>query len=110
MRILAALAVKLLAVFPVIDAYPEMAGSCGRPGGVHLPNDGGDNPSDGGFSRCAETQGHKQKRIVPGKQAGLTHRPDTAEGMARRTDHLDLVAAVHSEPTLRRELDATSRR
>eukprot|EP01043_Picozoa_sp_COSAG02_P010537 COSAG02_NODE_372_length_23640_cov_210.100463_6_plen_193_part_00 len=67
-------------------------------------------PSDGGFSRCAETQGHKQKRIVPGKQAGLTHRPDTAEGMARRTDHLDLVAAVHSEPTLRRELDATSRR
>lgn len=50
MRIFAAIAVKLLAASPVIDAYPEMAGSCGRPGGVHLPNEGGDNPSDGGFS------------------------------------------------------------
>jgi hypothetical protein len=41
---------------------------------------------------------------------GLEHRPDTAEGMQRRTDHLDLVAVVRSEPTLRREPTSTRHR
>lgn len=62
-------------------------------------------PRDGSMSQVADSQGLHHKRIIPSKHDGLSRRPDTAEGMESRTDHLDLVAAVHSEPTLRRTTD-----
>ena len=68
-------------------------------------------PTDGSIARCADAQGFNHKRVDSSRYvAGLEHRPDTVEGMQRRTDHLDLVAAVHSEPTLRREPTATRHR
>lgn len=61
-------------------------------------------PYDGAASQIAEVEGRRGKRVDANyKQVGLTHRPDTTEGMARRTDHVDLIASVHSEPTIRRQ-------
>jgi hypothetical protein len=59
-------------------------------------------PSDGAAARCADANGSHRRQVDSSKHLGLVHRPDVPEGMARRTDHLDLVAAVHNEPRLAR--------
>ena len=54
MRLFTALALQLMPL--AIEGYPEMAGSCGRPGGVHLPNAA--DTGDGGFSVLLQEQPH----------------------------------------------------
>ena len=61
----------------VVEAFPEMAGSCGRPGGIHLPNEAetggggfsvglGSIQNDGNTKTATVTLAHESKSNIEG--------------------------------------------
>jgi len=83
-----AVAVSMAAGFSaVVNAYPEMAGSCGRPGGIHLPNAA--QAGSGGFSVELSSP------AAGGATVTLTHESkDAIEGFLLRAVDADTLAEL----------------